>query len=115
MKEHLIIIEKYNRFVNYVYNPLINTNRKHKVARDSLLQAISEQYKLFHYAVKSNQKSRIYDADAGLSYIRSLMRLLIHRKIDNGKNDRRCFTLKQVSVAEALLAETGAMLGSMLK
>ncbi|WP_435659253.1 hypothetical protein [Ignatzschineria indica] len=110
MKENLIIIEKYNRFVNYVYNPLINTNRKHKVARDALLQAISEQYRLFHYAVKSNQKSRIYDADAGLSYIRSLMRLLIHNK-----NDRRCFTLKQISVAESLLAEVGAILGSMLK
>lgn len=109
-RENLVLIEKYNRFVGYIYNPVINSNRKHKIARDALIAAISEQYRLIHYAVKSNQKSRIYDADAGLSYIRSLMRLMLHRK-----EDRRALTIKQVTVAEALLSEVGAMINSMLR
>ena len=38
-RENLVLIEKYGRFVEYIYKPTINTNRKHKVARDALVWA----------------------------------------------------------------------------
>lgn len=109
-KEKLVIIENYNKFYNYVYNPIINTNRKHKILRDEFLNAIISQYKLLFYAVRSNQKSRIYEADIGIAYIKTLMRNLIHKT-----KDRRTFSMKQISIAEVLLANVGKMLNSMLK
>lgn len=109
-RENLVLIEKYSRFVEYIYKPTINTNRKHKVARDALVGAIQDQYRLLHFAIKSNQRSRVYEADAGLSYIRSLMRLLIHRE-----EDRRAFSIKQITTAEALLSEVGAIINAMIK
>lgn len=108
-KEQLVLIKNYNKFVDYVYNPIINTNRKHKILRDKVLDLILEQYKLFHIAIKSNQISRLYEADAGISIIRDSLRLLNHRR-----GDRRSLSSKQQAVAEILLSECGKIIGKMI-
>jgi hypothetical protein len=67
---NLIIIEKYEDFSNYIYLVLQNIPRKHGVLKETTIKLIFQQVELFYKAVKSNQKSRLYEADANLASIR---------------------------------------------
>lgn len=107
-KETLVLIKKYDEFVEYIYNPLIHAPIRHKIIRDKLMEATMDQYSLFHKAVKSNQLSRIYEADAGLATIRSYLRIMGSKDLK-----RRVLSLRQCSVAETILSESGKMLGAM--
>lgn len=110
MVEKLILIQKYDAFINYIYNPLINASNRHKVLRDSFLSTALAQYNLFHIAIKSGMPSRMYDADAGMAALRSKLRLL-------GSSDpkRRVLSIKQCEIAETLLSESGRILGAMIE
>ena len=76
LKNNLVLTEKYDEFVQYVYSRAINMSRKHHVLRDEFLRLIFAQYGLFADAAKSNQVSKLYAADAGLAHIRVLLRFL---------------------------------------
>lgn len=65
--KNLIIIEKYEEFVNYTYPVLQNIPRKHGVVKERILLIIFEQVELFYKALKSGQKSKLYEADSNLA------------------------------------------------
>jgi hypothetical protein len=107
-KASLAIVERFDGFVNYLYPMLTNTSRQHRVLRDTLIAAMFAQYKLFHSAGKSSQLSRLYEADAGLAYLKELLRFM-------AGPDRRLVSRRQCEVASSHLAQTGAMLGAWVK
>lgn len=107
-KVTMAILERFDGFVNYLYPMLTNTSRQHRVMRDTLLAAMFAQYKLFHGAGKSSQLSRIYEADAGMAYLRELLRFM-------AGPDRKLVSRRQYEIASVHLAETGAMLGAWVR
>lgn len=108
-RETLVLIKKYDEFVEYIYNPLIHAPIRHKIIRDKLMEAIMEQYSLLHKAIKTNQISKVYEADAGLATIRSYLRIMGSKDLK-----RRVLSLRQCAVAETILSESGKILGSMI-
>jgi len=104
----LIIIEKYEDFANYAYLVLQNIPRKHGVVKEKIIQLIFEQVELFYKAIKSNQKSRLYEADANLASIRFYLRFLANE-------NRKLISQKQHQAASIKLAEVGKILNSWIK
>lgn len=104
----LAIVEKYERFVEYLYPVLQNCPRRHGIARDAVLKAMFEQVDLFIIAGKSKQASRLYSADANLALLRFWLRFL-------ASPARKIITPNQHRVAAEQLAEVGRMLGAWIK
>lgn len=104
----LAVAQRYEGAVNYLYPLLLNMSHKHRVLRDQMIAALFEQYKLFHEAAKSRQVSRIYAADAGLAFIKELLRFMADPA-------RKLVSRRQYEVASVHLAETGAMLGGWIR
>ncbi|MCK2095218.1 diversity-generating retroelement protein Avd [Thauera aromatica] len=100
----MAIVDRYDGFVNYLYPILTNTSRQHRILRDTMLAAMLAQYRLFHAAGKSNQASRLYEADANAAYLKELLRVMADPA-------RKLVSRRQYEVASVHLAETGAMLG----
>lgn len=107
-EEQLIIIEKYDEFINYIYPVLQNIQRKHGVVKERVINLIFEQVEMFYKALKSNQKSRLYEADANLASLRYYLRFLADK-------NRKLITQKQHQVASIRLAEVGKILHSWMK
>lgn len=105
--DQLLIVEKYERVIAYLYPIIQRTPRKHGIARDYLLARLFDQVELFIQAGKSNQISRLYAADANLAMLRFYLRFF--------REGIRHITIKQESHAQALIAETGAILGAWIK
>ena len=103
--EQMAIIQKYETVIAYLYPIAQNLPRKHGVARDMFLHCLFEQVQFFVEAGKSNQVSRLYIADAGLSHLRFWLRFL------NG-SDVKGITNHQLSTAQVLIAEVGKILGA---
>jgi len=101
----MAIIEKYEAVIHYLYPIIQSLPRKHGVVRDMFLQSLFTQAELFYIAGKSNQVSKIYDADAGLAQLRFWLRFLVIPST-------RGITPHQHQVVLMMLAEVGAMLGS---
>ena len=104
----MAVVQRFDGFVNYLYPMLTNTNRVHRVLRDTAIAAVFEQYRLFHAAGKSNQISRVYEADAGLAFLKELLRFM-------ASPERKLVSRRQYEIASVHLAETGAMLGAWVK
>jgi len=104
----LIVIEKYEEFVNYIYPVLQNIQRKHGVVKERVLLIIFEQVELFYKALKSSQKSRLYEADSNLASIRFYLRFL-------SDGNRKLITQKQHQVASIKLGEVGKIVNSWIK
>lgn len=107
-EDKLIIIEKYDEFVNYIYPVLQNIQRNNGIVKEKIIQLVFEQVELFYKALKSNQKSRLYDADANLASLRYYLRFLADR-------NRKLITQKQHQVASIKLGEVGKILNSWIK
>jgi hypothetical protein len=73
---NLLIIEKYEEFVNYVYPVVQNIDRKHGYIKQKFIDTIFQQVDIFYKAIKSNQKSRLHEADGNLATIRFYLRFL---------------------------------------
>lgn len=99
----LAIVEKYEAFVNYVYNVLENCPRQHRVLRDTVLGALFPPIGGLYHAARSRQMSRLHAVDAEFATLRSYLRFL---------QQRRVISLHQQGRALALLAEPGRMLGA---
>jgi len=105
--DQLLIVEKYERVIAYLYPIVQRTPRKHGIARDHFLARLFDQVELFIQAGKSNQISRLYAADANLAMLRFYLRFFregIHH-----------ITVKQETHAQVLIAEVGAILGAWIK
>ena len=103
--EQLLIVQKYETFINYLYPISQNIPREHGVAKEKFISAMLNQVNLFQNAGKSNQISKLYEADSGLSNLRFWLRFMSHK-------DRKIITIKQHRTAEIMLAEVGKLLGS---
>jgi len=106
--QQLAIVEKYERFIEYMYPILQNCPRKHGIARDAVLTAMFSQVDLFIIAGKSKQASRLYSADANLALLRFWLRFL-------ASPGRKIITPNQHRVASEHLAEVGKMIGAWIK
>lgn len=104
----MAIVERYERFIEYIYPILQNCPRKHGIARDKVLHAMFDQVDLFIIAGKSGQASRLYSADANLALLRFWLRFL-------AGSGRKVITPNQHRVALAHLAEVGGMIGAWIK
>lgn len=104
-REQLLIVQKYETFVDYFYPIVQNIPRQHGVAKEMMLRDILGQVSLFIKAGKSNQISKLYEADAGLSQLRYWLRFCSNKKIN-------IITLNQHRAAEVMLSEVGRILGS---
>ena len=98
--KQLIIIEKYEDFSNYIYLVLQNIPRKHGILKERIIQLVFEQVELFYKAIKSDSKSRLYEADANLASIRFYLRFLANE-------NRKLISQKQHQTASIKLAEVG--------
>lgn len=107
-QKQLAIVERFDGFVNYMYPIAINIRRTHHIVRDRLIAAMFEQVSLFTQAGKSGQVSRLYQADAGLSDLRFILRFLADGK-------RQLISRHQHEVGSIHLAETGKMLGAWIR
>jgi len=103
--EQMLIVEKYETVIAYLYPIAQNLARQHGVAKAMFITCLLEQVRLFIEAGKSNQISRLYIADAGLAQLRFWLRFLHHKPV-------RGITIHQVEVAQALIAEVGRLLGA---
>ncbi|MDT8337587.1 MAG: diversity-generating retroelement protein Avd [Sulfurimonas sp.] len=104
----LVVVEKYDEFVNYIYPVLQNIPRKHGILKEKTIQLVFLQVELFYKAVKSNHVSKLYEADANLALVRYHLRFLASEK-------RKLVSPKQHQVASILLAEVGKIVGAMIK
>lgn len=105
--DQMLIIEKYERVIAYLYPVLQRTPRKHGIARDRALKCLFGQVEMLIQAGKSDQVSRLYSADANLALLRFYLRFF---------KDGIChITSKQETYAQALIAEVGAILGAWIK
>jgi hypothetical protein len=102
--DQLLIIEKYERVLSYLYPIIQRTDRKHGIVRDKFLEKLFEQPELFIQAGKSNQISKLYAADANLAVLRFYLRFY-REKIKH-------ITIKQEGHAQTLIAEVGSILGA---
>ena len=103
--KQLIIIEKYEDFSNYIYLVLQNIPRKHGILKEKIIQLVFEQVELFYKAIKSDSKSRLYEADANLASIRFYLRFLANE-------NRKLISQKQHQTASIKLAEVGKIIHS---
>jgi hypothetical protein len=101
----MLIIEKYETVINYLYPIAQNIARKHGVAKSMFIDCLLGQVKLFTEAGKSNQVSRLYIADAGLSHLRFWLRFLSAAPV-------RSISIHQIETAQVLIAEVGRVLGA---
>lgn len=101
----LVIIEKYDDFVEYFYPILQNIKRDNGIVKERIINLVFEQVELFYKAIKSNSKTKLYDADANLATIRFYLRFLANKK-------RKLISQKQHQTASIKIAEVGKILHS---
>lgn len=106
--DQMVIVEKYETFLNYIYPIAQNIPRVHGVAKKMFLENLLGQVKLFIVAGRSSQISRLYEADAGLANLRYWLRFMSDKS-------RHIITLHQHQVAEIMLAEVGKILGTWIE
>lgn len=105
--EQMLLIEKHERVIAYLYPIVQRTPRCHGVARDKFLSCLFDQADLIMRAGKSKHISKIYEADANLGMIRFWIRFY--------RNDIKHLTEKQENHALSLVAEVGRIIGAWIK
>ena len=80
-------------------------DRKHGYVKQKFMETIFQQVDIFYKAIKSNQKSRLYEADGNLATIRFYLRFFAN-------SERKLISKKQQQVCEIKLAEVGSILNS---
>ena len=101
----MVIIDRYDQFFNYIYPLACNMSHKHKVMKEELIHALINQYRLFHDAAKTNQKSKLYLADSNLAFIKEILRMMVDPS-------RRLMSRRQYETASVRICEAGSMLNS---
>jgi hypothetical protein len=102
--DQMLIIEKHERVIAYLYPIIQRTPRQHAVVRDRVLNCLFNQADCIMQAGKSSQVSKLYIADANLSMLRMYLRFY--------REGLKHITEKQERHAQALIAEVGALLGA---
>jgi hypothetical protein len=105
---NLFIIEKYERFLDYMYPIAQNIPRKHGIMKEMFIKALFNQIQLFATAGKVNQVSKLYLCDAGIQDLKFYLRFM-------GDEKYKIITERQHQVASRLLLEIGSILGKWIK
>ena len=106
--EQMLIIEKYEKVINYLYPIIQNLANKHAVAKDIFLRLLFQQIELFQQAAKLSQVSKLYIVDGNLGSLRFWLRFFVNEKIKG-------LTNHQKATIEQLLAEVESLLGKWIK
>ena len=106
--QDLVIIEKYEAALDYIYPIIQNCPRAHGALRDRLIGLLFDQVGLLYQAAKSKAPSRLYEADAHLATLRFWLRFAADPKLKIMTPDKHKKALRP-------LAETGAILGAWIK
>ena len=101
----LIIVSKFQDFLNYVYPIVQRLDRRHGYLKQKFINLCFEEVETFYKALKSSQKSKLYEADANLASIRFYMRFFVSKPM-------KIMTQKQQTIAEIKLAEVGSILNT---
>jgi len=102
------MVEKYERVIDYLY-PLAQTvPRKHGTFRELFIRQLFLVAEQLNDAIKAKILSRCYVLDGGLGQLRLMLRFMVHHK-------RKLITEHQQEIAQLLIGEVGAMLGSWIK
>ena len=102
--DQMLVIEKHEQVVAYLYPIIQRTPRQHAVVRDKALACLFDQADHVMQAGKSGQVSKLYLADANLAMLRFYVRFY--------KEVLKHLTTNQESHAQSLIAEVGALIGS---
>ena len=102
LNNQMFIVEKYEKFINYLYPILQSVPRKHGVAKNLILADLLSVPSDMMIAGKTGLVSKLYLIDAQLANLRYWMRFLVNRK---------CMSRHQEQTAQALMAEVGSVLG----
>lgn len=107
--ENLIIIEKFEAFMNYIYPVAQDISRRDGYAKQKFINLLFETVENIYKALKTNQqKAKLYEIDANLSSIRYYMRFF-------SSKPRKLISAHQQEVAEIRLSEVGKILNSWIK
>jgi len=106
MNSQMLIVEKYERLIHYLYPILQSIPRKHGIARNMVLEELLSVPSTMIIAGKTRQVSKLYLIDAQLSTLRYWMRFLVVKK---------CMTSHQEQTAQAIMSEVGSILGAWIK
>ena len=105
--DQMLMIEKHERVIAYLYPIVQRTPRKDGVVRDKMLACLFDQADYIMQAGKSGHLSKLYAADANLAMLRFYIRFY--------REGIRHLTAKQECHALALIAEVGSLLGAWIK
>jgi len=105
--DQMLMIEKYERVIAYLYPIIQRTPRQHGVLRDKMLVCLFDQADYIMQAGKSGHVSKLYAADANLGMLRFYIQFY--------REGIRYITPKQQTHALALIAEVGNLLGAWIK
>jgi len=105
--DQMLIIEKHEQVIAYLYPIVQRTPRKHGVVRDKMLACLFDQADLVIQAGKSGHVSKLYAADANLAMLRFYIRFY-RGNIEN-------FTQHNEEVALSRVAEVGNLLGKWIQ
>jgi hypothetical protein len=105
--DQMLIIEKHEQVIAYLYPIVQRTPRKHSIVRDKMLACLFDQADHTLQAGKSGHVSKLYAADANLAMLRFYVRFY--------REGIKHITIKQECHALALIAEVGALLGAWIK
>lgn len=101
--DQMLIVEKYERVMNYLYPIFQSIPNKHSVLRTVAIEHLHKFPGLIYSAAKSNQISKLYFADAHLAELRMFLRRIVFIK---------ALTLHQQKTAMVLIGIVGKLLGS---
>lgn len=102
----MLIVEKYEKLIHYLYPILQSMPRKHAIARNMILEDLLSAPSQMIVAGKTGQVSKLYLIDAQFATLRYWMRFLVAKK---------CMTKHQEQTAQTLMAEAGSILGAWIK
>ena len=105
--DQMLIIEKHERVIAYLYPIIQRTPRQHGVLRDKMLACLFDTADYIMQAGKSGHVSKLYAADASIAMLRFYLRFYTE--------GIRHTTTKQHNHALALIAEVGSLLGAWIK
>ena len=106
MYDQMVIVEKYETFIKYMYPISQSIQRKHGTVRNMFIERLLSVPGLVYSASKSDQVSKLYLVDSALADLRFWLRFLVTIK---------SLSLHQHEVSLTMLNEIGAILGSWMK
>lgn len=106
-EEELIIIQKFDDFIQYIYPKVQNIDRTHGYVKQKFINLLFDEIECLYKAVKTTQISKLYEADSNLAAIRYYLRFFSHK-------DRKLLSLQQAEHSGRLIAEVGKIMNSMI-